>query len=159
MRFARTIIVLVAALVFAAPAVAALQPGVFVDPGSPASKEYSFPLSVLRGTALGHATQPSASQPLFGVGISPVPRARTSSGAARGTANSRRNRRAGSSSGTSTGSNAGAGARARRHRLDVALASLARPSSVVPQIGLITLGLVLVGAAFGAGIAVARRRS
>jgi hypothetical protein len=39
------------------------------------------------------------------------------------------------------------------------LASLVRSSSVVPQIALITVALVLIGAAFGAGIAVAKRRS
>ena len=44
---------LVATWLVAGPA-AALEPGVFVDPGSPAGKEYGVPLSELRGAASGH---------------------------------------------------------------------------------------------------------
>ena len=140
MRSAHAIVVPVAALAFAAPA-AALQSGVFVDPGSPAGKEYAFPLSVLRGQGAGHVSPTDAAEPLFGVGISPVARAGTGSAATRRSANS------------------GAASVPGRGRPDTVLASLVRPSSVVPQITLITVALVLVGAAFGAGIAVARRRS
>lgn len=49
---------------------AALESGVFIDPGSPAGKEYSVPLSVLRGAASGRPGGGGATQPLFGVGIS-----------------------------------------------------------------------------------------
>jgi hypothetical protein len=159
MGSAHTVVVLVAALAFAEPA-AALQPGVFVDPGSPAGKEYSFPLSVLRGQANGNAAPGGAAQPLFGVGINRGARTGTGSAAARGSANSsgtKGRRRAGSNSHAPAGSGAGAGP--GRRRPDAVLASLVRPSPVVPQITLITVALVLVGAAFGAGIAVARRRS
>ncbi len=55
----------------AAPA-AALEPGVFVDPGSPAAKEYSVPLSVLRAAGSGRPAVEGQAQPLFGVGITPA---------------------------------------------------------------------------------------
>ena len=51
---------------------AALEPGVFVDPGSPAGKEYGVPLSDLRGAASGHAPVGNEAPPLFGIGISPA---------------------------------------------------------------------------------------
>jgi hypothetical protein len=53
----------------AAPA-AALEPGVHVDPGSPAAKEYALPLSQARQTG-GGSTSPGASETPFGVGIEP----------------------------------------------------------------------------------------
>jgi hypothetical protein len=72
---ARSVAALASALAgawaMAAPA-AALEPGVFVDPGSPAGKEYSIPLSVLRGAASGHAPLGAQPQPLFGQGIGPA---------------------------------------------------------------------------------------
>lgn len=64
-------IALTATWVIAGPA-QALEPGVFVDPGSPAGKEYSVPLSLLRGSGSGHPDNGSPSQPLFGIGISPT---------------------------------------------------------------------------------------
>ena len=54
--------------VTAGPA-AALEPGVSVDPQSPSGKEYSFPLDVQRGAAVGSDAPQGSSQPLFGVGI------------------------------------------------------------------------------------------
>jgi hypothetical protein len=45
-----------------------LPPGVHIDPGSPAAKEYALPLSQARDT--GHSANESASSPpLFGAGI------------------------------------------------------------------------------------------
>jgi hypothetical protein len=76
--WARSAVVLAVALAatwaVAGPAVA-LEPGVFVDPGSPAGKEYSIPLSVLRGAASGHPAVENQAQPLFGIGITPPAKA------------------------------------------------------------------------------------
>lgn len=56
-------------VVGAAPA-HALEPGVHVDPGSPAAKEYAIPLSVARGQGTEAAS--SGKEPaLFGAGITP----------------------------------------------------------------------------------------
>jgi hypothetical protein len=54
----------------ASPALA-LEPGVYVDPGSPAGKEYSVPLSALRQSGSGHGGAADGTQPMFGIGISP----------------------------------------------------------------------------------------
>jgi hypothetical protein len=51
-----------------AQAAARLPPGVHVDPGSPAAKEYAIPLSTARQTGAEHA---NASPALFGAGIEP----------------------------------------------------------------------------------------
>lgn len=61
---------IVAALVVSAPA-AALEKGVYIDPGSPAGKAYAIPLSVLRGQANGHI-KPGGVEPAFGKGITPA---------------------------------------------------------------------------------------
>jgi hypothetical protein len=52
----------------ASPA-AALEPGVHVDPGSPAAKEYALPVNEARGT--GEETSHGPPQKLFGAGIKP----------------------------------------------------------------------------------------
>jgi hypothetical protein len=52
-------------------AAGALEPGVHVDPGSPAAKEYALPLSQARQTGAGPASSPGASEPSFGAGIKP----------------------------------------------------------------------------------------
>ena len=63
----------------------ALESGVHVDPGSPAGKEYAVPLSVLRAAAAGRSRGGGEAQPLFGIGISPVPgRSRADRARARG---------------------------------------------------------------------------
>lgn len=49
---------------------AALEPGVHVDPGSPAAKEYALPLSQARQTGQGSASRAGAPEALFGAGIS-----------------------------------------------------------------------------------------
>jgi hypothetical protein len=51
-------------------AAAALEPGVHVDPGSPAAKEYALPLNQARSTGAG-STASGASEPAFGAGIKP----------------------------------------------------------------------------------------
>jgi hypothetical protein len=60
-----------------APSAGAQEPGVFVDPDSPAGKEYAIPLEQARREAAGGASGRegggdaggSGAQPLFGVGI------------------------------------------------------------------------------------------
>jgi hypothetical protein len=82
MRAARVSAVLAfAALAASGPALfaqsaAALEPGVHVDPGSPAAKEYALPVSQARGA--GGGSEGSHEQ-LFGAGIKPP-----SSGSPRG---------------------------------------------------------------------------
>jgi len=48
-----------------------LEPGVYVDPGSPAAKQYVLPLSQARQTGARSAPAPSSPRALFGGGISP----------------------------------------------------------------------------------------
>jgi hypothetical protein len=50
-------------------AASALEPGVHVDPGSPAAKEYALPLNQARQT--GAPSQSSSEGTLFGAGIKP----------------------------------------------------------------------------------------
>ncbi|MGH2910839.1 MAG: hypothetical protein ACRDJ3_00015 [Solirubrobacteraceae bacterium] len=50
----------------------ALEPGVHVDPGSPAAKEYALPLNQARQTGQGSAARGGSSGGLFGAGISPA---------------------------------------------------------------------------------------
>jgi hypothetical protein len=52
-----------------APGAAGLEPGVHVDPGSPAAKEYALPLS--QGRQTGGATSSASSETPFGAGIKP----------------------------------------------------------------------------------------
>ena len=171
----------------AVPALA-LPPGVHVDPGSPAGKEYSFPLSVLRGAAGGKKASQGTSPPLFGVGItrprasgsarSPygssgqhgsagprhivgaAPRRRSPRRAAHGP--SRGQSQHGASRGQSQRGSGSPEPGRRRGTTTVrsrTLASLIRPQSPVPQVGLIALAVLLAAVALGAGIAVGQRRS
>src|SRR3954451_13406357 len=70
MRVARAIValVVVGASATARPA-AGQEPGVVIDPASPAGKEYAFPLDVQRAAAVGKDAGQGVPQPLFGVGI------------------------------------------------------------------------------------------
>jgi hypothetical protein len=83
MRAARVSAVLAFAAVAAnwptllAQSAAALEPGVHVDPGSPAAKEYALPVSQARGA--GGGSSEGAHEQLFGAGIKPP-----SSGSPRG---------------------------------------------------------------------------
>jgi hypothetical protein len=54
-----------------APAASALEPGVHVDPGSPAAKEYALPLNQARQTGSAPSSQGSSENTLFGAGIKP----------------------------------------------------------------------------------------
>jgi hypothetical protein len=49
-----------------------LQSGVHVDPGSPAGKEYQFPVVGARGETAGGAQGQGGNPPLFGVGVTPA---------------------------------------------------------------------------------------
>jgi hypothetical protein len=154
MRIRSTIVMLVTAVaglsVLTAPA-AALEPGVFVDPGSPAGKEYSFPLAVLRAAAGGHAAPQGATEPLFGAGIAPASRSRQRSAhGAREHSLGRKSRHGAAPSRTS-----GPGSRAAQSR---SLARLVRASSPAPQVALITILVVLGGLALGAVLVTLGRR-
>jgi hypothetical protein len=54
-----------------APGASALEPGVHVDPGSPAAKEYALPLSQARQTGSEPSSHTSSEGTLFGAGIKP----------------------------------------------------------------------------------------
>jgi hypothetical protein len=62
---------LVLLLLAPAGALAATQPGVHVDPGSPASHQYQIPIPAARSEAAGQSAAGTAAQsaPAFGVGI------------------------------------------------------------------------------------------
>lgn len=81
----------------------ALQPGVHVDPGSPAGKEYQIPITAARGQAAGGSSVGSANPPLFGVGVTPSAGAGDSSPASASAGNS-------TASGSTGGSPASGGA-------------------------------------------------
>src|SRR3954447_1356329 len=74
MRVARVIVALVVITGGSATAVpaAAQEPGVFIDPASPAGKEYAFPLDVQRAAAVGRDAVQRGAQPPLGVGIPPA---------------------------------------------------------------------------------------
>src|SRR5438445_13113075 len=54
-----------------ARAAADLEPGVHVDPGSPAAKQYALPLGQARRTGAAASTRGGYSAALFGAGIKP----------------------------------------------------------------------------------------
>src|SRR3954453_3633966 len=100
MGAARAIVALVAFAwtLAAAGAVAAQEPGVHVDPDSPAGKEYAIPLDFHRAAAVGRDAVEGVAQPLFGVGITP---------AAAGARGSRGDRGSGRSGGSTRASGSG----------------------------------------------------
>jgi hypothetical protein len=171
MRIPSTIVAVVAgvaaALALAAPALA-LPPGVYVSPGSPAGKEYGFPLSVLRAAATGHSAPEGSKQPLFGKGITPggskgggssrasgsvsTPTRSSSIGA---TTHATHRRKTSRKRARSAGAVGASGARRAQRP---SLASLDRPSSSAPPVALITLLVVLGGLALGAAFVIVRRR-
>ncbi|HEY4427083.1 MAG TPA: hypothetical protein VGN08_02660 [Solirubrobacteraceae bacterium] len=94
-----------------AQAASGLEPGVHVDPGSPAAKEYSLPLNQARGTgsAPNATSSPQANSEgsLFGAGIKPPGSGGPSSGsraAANGGGATAGSHGAGSSAGAKSGS-------------------------------------------------------
>jgi hypothetical protein len=169
-RWIGPMLVAAAVSAWAGPA-AALEPGVHVDPSSPASKEYSFPLGALRAQGAGHRNASAGiPQPLFGVGVTPA-------NAARGQrttrhANERGTRRhhnhsggvigAGPSSGngSSTGGSGGSATTSGSPKISRAeLIRLAKPGSAIPWVVLITVVLLAAGVAGGAGFRLLTRSS
>jgi hypothetical protein len=67
----RLVLVSLLLLVVAHPA-AAQEDGVFVDPDSPAGKEYAIPIDQARGETAGGGNRPAGEEPLFGEGIEPA---------------------------------------------------------------------------------------
>lgn len=143
MRVRRAIVALLASLggawVTAAPA-GALESGVFVDPNSPAGREYSIPLDVSRGGAVGRTAPQGAAEPLFGVGIVPAGASRAHSRAGR--------------------AHSGASTRASSpgHSGGPALADLAGPRSPAPEEALIAASILVGGLGLGVAAAALRRR-
>lgn len=146
---------------------AALEPGVFVDPDSPAGKEYSIPLSVLRGGASGRPAVAGEPQPLFGIGITPA----SAHGVGirpegRGQQSQRRRRaqpahRTRGSARRQAGGAAASGARARgaAGTSGRGLAGIStRHGSPATAVALFSAAVVLGGLALGALLVAARRR-
>jgi hypothetical protein len=163
-RFAVVLAIGLAAAFGLTGTAAALEPGVFVDPGSPAGKEYGVPLSDLRGAASGHVPVGNEAPPLFGIGISP-PGASLAAGSAasrRGSPRSRRDRRA--SGRRPAGVTPAAGVRAAGAGPSgsgvggTGLAGLTRHGSSAPAVILVEGLVVLGGLAVGAALVGARRR-
>ena len=172
MRAARAIVALV---VFSwtlatAGAVAAQEPGVSIDPDSPAGKEYAIPLDSHRAAAVGRDSVDGAAQPLFGVGITPAAAGASASGRNRRSGGSGGNRRSGGS-GSPRASTSNRPGRARaggtgnsrggstdRPPRAAALIDLTRPRSTTSEVLLIGLSVVLGGLLVGTLIAVAARR-
>src|SRR4051812_11822290 len=151
MRVARAIVALVVIGTSATARPAAGQePGVVVDPDSPAGKEYAFPLDVQRAAAVGRDAVQGVAQPLFGVGVTHAAAGRSgsSSGSSASKA-SRRTPRPSASSRTRAGKRAPDAA---------AIAGLSRPRSTTPAVALATLAVVLGGLLLGGLIVLARRR-
>src|SRR3954451_16468553 len=94
MRAARAIVALVAFVWTLATvgAVAAQEPGVHVDPDSPAGKEYAIPLDFHRAAAVGRDAVEGAAQPLFGVGITKAAAGADASGGDRSSGGTRSTR-------------------------------------------------------------------
>ena len=142
----------------------ALQPGVHVDPGSPAAKEYSIPLQQARGQSpSGPAAGSGGAQSgggtsaggLFGSGIKPKTTARVTSAASNPDATHRRHRHHRTSPPSSTSSLAGTGAVAvTRAAADTSSSA----SGVDWMLGAGVLILAL-GALGGAAVARFRRRA
>lgn len=146
---------------------AALEPGVYITPGSPAAKEYGVPLWVLRGEASGHQSPQGVPQPpRFGVGIGPAPASSRGAGRA-GAAGTL----AGGARGAPPGASAhpGASAPGRPGAVapsasaaglpPVAIARLTRHGSPAPLVALLAAGVLASGLAVGAVLAMGRRRA
>lgn len=162
----RTVAALTLAAALAVPAPAlALAPGVNVDPGSPAGKEYSFPLSVLRAAGVGRQAPAGAAEPLFGVGITPAVaparvrlhvRASSAGDTARSGRRSvtrRRTARRRTAPGARPAAPPGAGAGS-----EPGLARLAAARPITPQVALITAALLFAAFVVGGALQLLRRR-
>jgi hypothetical protein len=157
----------------AAQAAFALAPGVFVNPNSPAGKEYSFPLGVLRGQGAGRPASGRATAPLFGVGIA------SGSGTQGGQSNSSGVARANSSGvigadssgivgqrGSPNGGGRPSGGASRSGELggaspqsEAAIARIAAPGSSLSTTVLIVTAVLVTGLALGVGLRLLTRRS
>jgi hypothetical protein len=153
---------------FAGPA-EALEPGVFVDPGSPAGKEYSVPLSVLRAGGSGRPAVEGQTQPLFGIGITPAGAHGVAVGRVGHGQQSKRSRGAqpahgnrGSASRQIGGSGPAGGRRTGGSAVHppgpVLAGSSTRQGSSAAAVALFTALIVLGGLALGAMLVAARRR-
>src|SRR4051794_10077624 len=145
MRVARVIVALVVVTGASANAgpVAAQEPGVFVDPGSPAGKEYALPLDVQRAAAVGRDAVQGVAQPPFGVGI---PRA----GAGRSRRSASSGAKAAPGSGRTTRRSADGTAPSRKRAAErapeaAAIAGLSRPPSTSSDVALATSAVILGG--------------
>jgi hypothetical protein len=140
----------------------ALEPGVFIDPGSPAGKEYSVPLSVLRGAASGRPGGGGGAPPLFGVGVS-APRvsprarpARNHGGRSRRTTGAQSSRPSSQAPGAQTA--AAASSSGAAPAAGIAPSDLTTHGSATPAVALIGALVVLGGLGAGAVMLAARRR-
>jgi hypothetical protein len=163
MRVTRTVVTAIGAFAVAAavavPATA-LQPGVYVSPGSPAGKEYGIPLDVQRAAALGQTAPQGVAQPLFGVGITSGSLGGNASSLSSGSrGSSARRGRTPNARGLAPGALALRGGSARGPALgSAAITSLTRSGSTVSETALLAIPVVLGGLLAGATIAIARRR-
>jgi hypothetical protein len=156
-RFAGALALALAATWLVAGPAAALEPGVFVDPGSPAGKEYGVPLSQLRGAGSGHTPVGNQPPPLFGIGVSPasgpaLPSARRRGGPRQ----SRPGHPAGGRRGAAGATPAGAAGSLGVPR--TVLAGLTHQGSAVPEVALIGVVVMLGGLALGCLLVTARHR-
>jgi hypothetical protein len=71
-RLAATGAVLATSFALSVAHAGAAEPGVTVDHGSPASKEYAIPLDAARSAGQGGTAATATGPPLFGAGISPA---------------------------------------------------------------------------------------
>jgi hypothetical protein len=71
-------------LTVSAQAATGLEPGVHVDPGSPAAKEYALPINQARQTGAAPGQASSGSAALFGAGIKPPGSGGSGQGGSRG---------------------------------------------------------------------------
>jgi hypothetical protein len=88
-RLAATGAVLATSFALSVAHAGAAEPGVTVDHGSPASKEYAIPLDAARSAGQGGTAATATGPPLFGAGISPARAAKERAGSGH-----RRHRRA-----------------------------------------------------------------
>ncbi len=140
---------------------AALEPGVHVDPNSPAAKEYGVPLWVLRGQGSGQqAPEGIPSPPLFGVGIGPAVNVNGT-----GNGNGEGSRAGGHAGGGSTSGRRGNGPSTQRGAgssagtlTPAAIAQLTREGSAAPHVGLAVGGVLVGGLLIGGVVALGVRR-
>jgi hypothetical protein len=69
--YAALAVLAMTSLAASAQAATALEPGVHVDPGSPAAKEYALPLNQARQTGSETGSKANSESTLFGAGIKP----------------------------------------------------------------------------------------